>query len=300
MKHLPHLTFLRSFEAAARHMSFTSASDELNITQSAVSNHVRSLEEFIGRPLFVRLPRSLALTEVGEAYLPSVRHALQEIDVATASVLRQSRKREVIISCPASFAGLWLAGVLREFHDAHPDVQVTVHGTVWSDVEPDVSDISVTIDHEDELPAGAIRLWPERLAVVCAPGYRVDGAPLNDPMQLRQAKLLHILGRLVYWEKVAGAFGLEPLDLTGGFQTDLTTLAIEMAAQGLGCAAVPRSLIGPHVARRLIIEPFTAAINSPWCYCVRFKDRAPSAAVKLFKPFLLEAAARVADQDLSR
>ena len=76
MMNLPHLTFLRSYEAAARHLSFTTAAEELNCTQSAVSNHVRSLEEFIGRPLFVRHPRSLSLTDVGEAYLPSVRRAL--------------------------------------------------------------------------------------------------------------------------------------------------------------------------------------------------------------------------------
>lgn len=78
MMNLPHLTFLRSFEAAARHLSFTAAAEELNCTQSAVSNHVRSLEEFLQRPLFVRHPRSLSLTDVGEAYLPSVRHALQK------------------------------------------------------------------------------------------------------------------------------------------------------------------------------------------------------------------------------
>lgn len=293
MKNLPHLTFLRSFEAAARHLSFTSASDELNCTQSAVSNHVRSLEEFIGRPLFVRLPRSLSLTEVGEAYLPSVRHALQEIDIATSSILTQNRKREVVVSSPTSLAGLWLAKVLRGFHAVHPGVQVTVHGTVWNDVEGDISDISITINHQDEIPDGTIPLWREKLAVICAPGYQVDGADLIDPAQLAQADLLCILGRLAYWEKVAAYFDLPPLDLSGGFQTDVSTLTIELAVQGLGCAVVPRSLVGPYVERGMVVEPFETDIDSPWVYCVRFKTRSPTPSVKVFKTWLMEAAAQM-------
>ncbi|GGH28461.1 transcriptional regulator, LysR family [Cribrihabitans marinus] len=293
MKHLPHLPFLRSFEAAARLSSFTAAADELSLTQSAVSNHVRSLEEFIGRPLFVRLPRSLALTELGEAYLPSVRQALQQIDTATEAILTQPRKREVVVSCPTSLAAHWLAGAVRGFHAAHPEIQLTVHGTVWSDVEADVADVSITVCHEDELPADATRLWADRLAVICAPDFRVRGAALSDPAQLPEADLIRILGRLDYWDRVARHFGLPRLAMPGGLQTDVTALAIEWAAQGLGCAAVPRSLIGPFTARGLVIEPFAAEMDCPWLYCVRFKDRMPGAAVRLFKDWLQGQAAEM-------
>lgn len=293
MKNLPHLTFLRSFEAAARHLSFTSASEELNCTQSAVSNHVRSLEEFIGRPLFVRLPRSLSLTEVGEAYLPSVRHALQEIDTATESLISQKRKREVVVSCPTSLASMWLAGVLRDFTAAHPDVQVKVHGTVWSDVDEDVSDISITMNYAEDIPHGAVQLWAERLVLVCAPGFEVDGTPLSRPGQLPQAQRIQVLGRPVYWELVAKHFGLPPLVSAGQHQTDVSTLALELAAEGMGCVVLPRAVVLPYLERGLVVEPMATSIVNPWIYCAKFKDRTPAPAVKLFKSWLLNAATRL-------
>lgn len=291
MKNLPHLTFLRSFEAAARHLSFTSASEELNCTQSAVSNHVRSLEEFIGRPLFVRLPRSLSLTEVGEAYLPSVRHALQEIDIATESLISQKRKREVVVSCPTSLASMWLAGVLRDFTAEHPDVQVKVHGTVWADVDADVSDISITMNHVDDIPQGAVQLWSERLVLVCSPEFKVDGARLTKPEQLLQARRIQVLGRPVYWELIAKYFDLPPLAAAGQHQTDVSTLALELAAEGLGCVALPRAVVLPYLERGLVVEPIPSTIVNPWVYCARFKDRSPAPAVKLFKSWLLTSSA---------
>lgn len=296
MRHLPHLTYLRSFEAAARYLSFTAASEELNCTQSAVSNHVRSLEEFLGRPLFVRLPRTLALTELGEAYLPSVRRALQEIDIATEALLSQRHRREVVVSCPTSLAALWLAGVLGAFQTQYPEVQVTVHGTVWADVEAEVSDISITIHHVDDIPDGAIQLWSETLALVCAPGFAVDSVPLQDPAQLVNARRIEVMGRPAYWDLVAQYFGLQGFDTAGGSKTDVSTLAAELAAQGAGCAVLPRVLVAPYLERGALVEPFATEIANPWVYCARFKARTPAPSVRLFRSWLLDAAAKVGER----
>ncbi|WP_298849172.1 LysR substrate-binding domain-containing protein [uncultured Ruegeria sp.] len=290
MMKLPHLTFLRSFEAAARLLSFTSAAVELNCTQSAVSNHVRSLEEFIGRPLFVRHARSLSLTDVGEAYLPSVRHALQEIDVATQSVIQRSHTRKVVVSCPVSLAENWLPDVIRGFNTVHPDIDLTVHGTVWTDVEPNVSDISITINHLDDVSTDAKRLWVEKLSVVCAPGFLVNNAPLTNPAQLQEASLIHILGRPAYWEHVARHFGLVDLNQKDGLRTNVSNLAMEMAAKSLGCVALPRSLAQSYVERGLLVEPFKFDLNSPWAYFVRLKEKPVSPPVRLFQDWLLKAA----------
>jgi LysR family glycine cleavage system transcriptional activator len=290
MKTLPHLTFLRSFEAAARHLSFTAASEELNCTQSAVSNHVRSLEEFIGRPLFVRHPRSLSLTDVGAAYLPSVRHALQEIDIATQSIISQSHKREVAISCPVSLAENWLPQVVAGFSAQHGDIDVTLHSTVWVDVEDNVSDISITIEHEDDVDSGQVQLWPEKLALACAPGYRVAGAALSDPAQLHEARLIHILGRPVYWEMAAKVLGEKTLELRGGFQTNSSNTALELAVNGLGCVVVPKSLVKKYAAQGLLVEPFDFDLPCPWSYYARFKDKSATPSVKQFKAWLLQQA----------
>ena len=293
MMNLPHLTFLRSFEAAARHLSFTTAAEELNCTQSAVSNHVRSLEAFLQRPLFVRHARSLSLTDVGEAYLPSVRHALQEINAATQSVILRSHTRKVVVSCPVSLAENWLPDVIRSFNAVHPDIDLTVHGTVWADVEPNVSDISLTINYVDDVTSDTQRLWVEKLAVVCAPGFLIDDAPLTDPGQLQNAPLIHILGCPAYWEHVARYFGLPDLNQKDGLRTNASNLAMEMAAKSLGCVALPRSLARSYVERGLLIEPFEFDLNSPWAYFVRLKEKPVSPPVRLFQDWLLQSAAEM-------
>ncbi|WP_170423781.1 LysR substrate-binding domain-containing protein [Ruegeria arenilitoris] len=291
MMHLPHLTFLRSFEAAARHLSFTSAAEELNCTQSAVSNHVRSLEEFIQRPLFVRHARSLSLTNVAEAYLPSVRHALQEIDVATRSVSQRPHTRKVVISCPFSLAENWLPDVIRDFNTTHPDIDLTVHGTVWSDVEPSVSDLSITIHHVDEASPDMTKLWTEKLTVVCAPDYQVNGKPLRDPNQLGDAHLIHILGRPAYWELVRTYFGLTELSLNHGLRTNASNLAMEMASRSVGCVVLPKSLTRSFIDRGLLIEPFDIEITSPWAYYFAAREKFPTPSVQLFQNWVLKAAA---------
>lgn len=295
MMHLPHLTFLRSFEAAARHMSFTSAADELNCTQSAVSNHVRSLEDFIGRPLFVRHPRSLSLTDVGEAYLPAVRHALQEIDFATQSLITQSHKKEVVVSCPISLAANWLAGTISEFLVRQPEIDVTIHGTVWSDVEENVSDISISVCHQDAIAPDMIPLWPETLMLVCAPDYRIDGAPISDPEDLRRARLIQILGRLEYWTLVLDDLGVQGVDLRAGLRTSGSNLALELAVQKLGCVVIPRSLAQVYLDRGLLVEPIALNVPSPWVYCMRLNDKSTTPSVKLFMEWLQSSAKMQAD-----
>ena len=143
MKSLPHLSFLRSFEAAARHLSFTSAAEELNCTQAAVSSHVRSLEDYLGRPLFVRHARSLTLTDVAQGYLPSVQRALQEIDTATQSLVTKGSAKAVTISCPVSLTENWMPRVIAGFHKAHPKTEVTLNSTVWADLQENASDITI-------------------------------------------------------------------------------------------------------------------------------------------------------------
>ncbi|KIC21322.1 LysR substrate-binding domain-containing protein [Leisingera sp. ANG-Vp] len=293
MMNLPHLTFLRSFEASARHSSFTSAAEELNCTQSAVSNHVRSLEEFIGRPLFVRHPRSLSLTDVGEAYVPSVRHALQEIDVATQSLVLQKHKREVVVSCPFSLAENWLPKVVQSFRRKYPEIDLTIHGTIWTDVEENVSDISISTSHLEDVTPNMLQLWEEKLTIVCSPNYLVDGRPFDSEGQLCRADLIHILGRPVYWELVAKHIDAQEVNLKSGFSTNASNIALELAAQGLGCIALPRSLVMPYIQRGLLFEPFELDVVCPWTYFVKVVDKMPTPSVKLFHSWLMLAAGTV-------
>ena len=197
MKSLPHLTFLRSFEAAARHLSFTSAAEELNSTQASVSNHVRSLEDYIGRPLFVRHARSLTLTDVGLGYLPSVQRALQDLDAATRSLVTDHASHAVTVSCPVSLTENWMPRVMAGFHKTHPKIELALNSTVWADLQENASDITITIAHEDDVDPSAQRLWADKLVLLCAPSYpKVSAETLSDE------RAIHILGRPEYWNAV--------------------------------------------------------------------------------------------------
>lgn len=263
----PNLSLIRSFEAAARNQSFTAAAEELGYTQAAISNHVRSLEEFIGRPLFIRHPRSLELNELGMAYYPTVQLALQQIDAATESIAAARHAKKLSISCPVSLAENWLAPRIAQFSKLNPDLEFTVHGNIWLEREPLMADICFRFQRNEEISEGALFLWQDKLAVVCAPTYEVNGVPIASASDLETAHLIHILGRSNYWPLVATHLGLPKLGFAGGSQTNSLNVAMELAGHGLGCAVVPRSLIQTHLNRGLLKEPLALDIDSPWgCY----------------------------------
>ena len=118
---LPPLTAIRYFEAAARHLSFTKAAQELNVTHSAISHQIKALEEWLGVPLFRRLNRALALTEAGQAYLAPVREAFNRLADGTRAVRARDQAGALTVSTLPSFAAKWLVPRLRSFREAWPD-----------------------------------------------------------------------------------------------------------------------------------------------------------------------------------
>ena len=141
---LPPLNWLRAFEAAARHLSFTGAAGELNMTQSAVSQQIKSLEGHLGRALFHRRPRVLELTETGTSYLPIVRDAFRTLSRGTLAV---TGGREVVVQVHTnmSFGTFWLAPRLGRFYARHPDVRLNIIAEQWEPQEGIVSGADVEI-----------------------------------------------------------------------------------------------------------------------------------------------------------
>src|ERR1700722_8275026 len=121
---LPSLNGLRAFEAAARHLSFTAAAAELNVTQTAISHQIRRLEAQLGIRLFVRRHRALALTREAEGYLPAVRTAFEDLRQATARLRRPERDGLLVVSTMASLAAKWLVTRVAAFQEAHPEIEV--------------------------------------------------------------------------------------------------------------------------------------------------------------------------------
>ena len=123
---LPSLNGLRAFEAAARHLSFTQAASELNVTQTAISHQIRRLEEELGIRLFIRKNRALALTPQARDYLPGVRAAFNDLRLATDRLLRKDDDKVLTVSTLASLAAKWLLPRLTAFQEAHPGIDVRI------------------------------------------------------------------------------------------------------------------------------------------------------------------------------
>ena len=197
-KSLPPLGWLRTFEAAARHLSFTGAARDLNMTQSAVSQQIKSLEGYLGRPLFLRRPRALELTEAGITYLPVVREAFRTLVRGTQAVTEE-QQNAVQVQSNISFAVNWLAPRLPAFQAAHPEVHLNIFTELW---EPREMAEGAAVEIRYSLrPSDTVRtelLRTDHYYPVCAPGYEVAlGTLQNQP-------LFDCSNLLSNWRKLGG------------------------------------------------------------------------------------------------
>src|SRR6202451_1823613 len=189
---LPSLNGLRAFEAAARHMSFTAAAAELNVTQTAISHQIRRLEEELGIRLFVRQNRSLALTPEARDYLPGIRAAFNDLRLATDRLLRKDNDQVLTVSTLASLAAKWLLPRLSAFQEAHPgiDVRITT-STALVDFRGGDVDAAIRYGRGQWSGLRADWLMADQLFPVCSPALLTGDKPLRSPEDLADRTLLH-------------------------------------------------------------------------------------------------------------
>lgn len=283
----PRLNFVRSFECSARHLSFTRAAEELACTQAAVSMHVRSLEKHLGVDLFVRYPRSLKLTEAGEAYLPTLRQALLMIDAATEAVQINRRYKTVTIAAPISLAENWLSLRIATFRRDHPDIDVILHGTIWDEDGGPDSNIVIFMGRSSDEPHHARLLMRENLALLCTPEL---ARAIEAPIDITALPKIVVLGRQEYWMDFARALQLPRLDMTGAIRTNGSNIALEMAAHGAGTTVLPIDLAQTYKDRGLLVEPFDQRPPSSWNYYIRESSTNSLAASQKLHAWLLENA----------
>lgn len=290
MKQPPSLNYIRSFESAARNLSFTLAAQELGYTQAAISSHVRALEHYIGRQLFVRYPRSLRLTEMGEAYLPTLRQALDQIDHATEAIVAKARNRTVVVSCPVSLAENWLSGVLADFRKQHPDIGIVLQGTVWEDPNEQKSDIVISIRRFDAKPSSSALLWEDKLVLVCAPELMTGPDAIRTAEDTIRHEWIFVLGRQECWRAIAEALGQDEATHDKRLTTNSTNIALELAAQGAGLVATQRSLADLYLQRGLLVEPLKVSTPSPWAYYLSTNPLSRGSHHKILRDWIAERA----------
>lgn len=249
---------------------------------------MRALETYVGRKLFVRTARSIKLTEVGEAFLPTLRQALEKIDSATSAIATTSRDKSVVIACPMSLAENWIPACIGAFSSDHPDVEIVINATVWNNPEDQVADIVMSVNRSDAAPLGARRLWDETLSLVCAPGF---GPRIRDAGDLAAVRKISVAGRQEYWTLLTETLGIPRLDTDNAIKTNASNVSLEFAAHGLGVTLALSTLCQTYISRGLLTEPLAVRPKSPWTYYAlnRREERSP-VTKKMFRHILDYAA----------
>ena len=277
------LNALRAFEASARHLSFTKAALELCVTQAAVSHQIRSLEEILGVRLFRRLPRGLALTDEGQALLPTLEESFDRIQ-ATLDRFENGHFREVVtVGTVGTFANGWLLPRLPGFRAAYPYVDLrllTNNNRV--DLAGEGLDYAIRFGDGSWHGTEAVPLLAAPLSPVAAPAL---AARLQTPDDLTRETLLrsYRADEWTRWFAAAGIAGTVPR----GAVFDSSVIMAEAAAQGLGVALVPVRLFARALAERRLVRPFGLEITAGSYWLTALKSRRQTPAMLTFRNWLL-------------
>jgi LysR family glycine cleavage system transcriptional activator len=280
---LPSLNAIRAFEAASRHLNFRLAAEELGVTQGAVAQQVRGLEDSLGVKLFDRLPRTLALTEPGRAYATTVRRAFELIVEATANVRPEPLRLQVSVT--PTFAAKWLLPRLPAFSAEHPGLDL---GIVATDrvlnFHGDGIDLAVRYGQPSPGPSATVDLlFAEELVAVCSPSLVADASLPLPPAAVDGYELLHDAhGR---WPQfIEEALQRPAAGASKGVRFNQAALAIDAAAGGQGIALASRCFVDADLAAGRLVDPFGITFPSGLAFYVvtprRPRHAASTAAVR--------------------
>ena len=248
---------LSTFVKCAKHGEFLAASRELNITPTAVSKNIRTLEERLGVTLFHRSHRKVELTAAGQFYAERLGDTFDRIDDATGALLARERRETLTICAFPSLVMRWLIPRWSAFKDAHPDIDVRYTTTMGPvDFERDAVDAVILAEDREFLGYNAEFLFKAELVPVCSPLLIEGTPPLRTPDDLRQHNLLHAQTRPMDWARWLAAADVEDVDPLRGMTLESTSIAYQGAIEGLGVAMGIRELIPQDLARGLLVTPF--------------------------------------------
>lgn len=301
---LPPLAPLRAFEAAARHLSFTRAAEELHITQGAVSQQVKQLEEHLGFALFHRLPRKLELTREGRTFSEAVGGALRRIAETTQSLKASHGKGPVTVSVIPSFAVKWLIPRLTGFRQAHPNIAVRIDADPRvADLHAGQADIAVRFTTRDYPDLHSVELFRDRVFPVCSPDLVRDGRAPKCLEDLREVVLLYdAVPTVVYrdnsgcdWDQWLAAVGLDGVDTRAGTGFTHAEMVLQAAIMGEGVALTRSSLAELDLAAGRLVKPLDISIPCSWTHlvvCLEESLERPNLAA--FYEWLIAEGAKVA------
>jgi LysR family transcriptional regulator, glycine cleavage system transcriptional activator len=293
MRKLPPMSTLRSFEAAARLLSFSKAADELLVTHGAVSRSIRSLEDYLGIKLFKRNIRAVVLTQAGASYFAVVRGLLETLSSATVTLMDQQSSGVINISTLDSFAAKWLVPRLFRFSHRHVDIDVRLSTSEQlANFSSDGIDLVIRYGRGNYPGLTAELLLKEELTPVCSPKLMQGENPPRILADLRHHTLIHDEFPIdwVSWLRFAGA---PEIDARRGIRFQSSVHAVQAAVQGDGIALGRSALVADDLKAGRLVQPFTLAQPTDLAYYVVYPPQSITRPkIRAFRDWLLEEVAR--------
>ena len=265
-RNIPSPIALRAFEAAARHLSFTRAAQELSVTQSAVSHQVKALEGDLGVRLFLRLTRQLRLTKVGETLLAVLRGSYDRIEETVNEIQSGSDASPLSIGLTSYFASRWLTRRIGRFSAQHPDIEMRLH-LANDPINFDRMDLDLAVAWGRGDWPGLVSelLVPTRVIVVCSPALIKEGPPLRELADLRHHTLLHEMDH-VFWHDWLAASGAGAVVLGASVTMNDPNVVHQAAIEGQGVALGAEAFLDDEISQGRLVQPFDRAVELDGAY----------------------------------
>ena len=289
---LPALNNLKAFEAAARHESFTRAAEELCVTQGAVSQQVKALEEGLGIKLFNRERQRLVITEAGRDYLNVVRDALDRIAVGTERLLQRQNAGVLTVSTSPDFAAKWLVHRLGHFAETHSGIDLRVSATMHH-VDFAREEVDLAGRHGDGNWPGldTYQLSEEELFAVCSPTLLSSRRRAEKPADITKFPLIHLDDK-TDWTRWLRAAGIGQIEATHGPVLNRASMVIDAAINGQGIALARTTLAAWDIINGRLVRPFPDSLpllKTYWIVCPKATTNLPK--IVTFRNWLLAEAA---------
>jgi len=270
-----HLNALRAFEAAARLSSFSQAAEELHVSHSTISHHIKGLEKSLDKALFLRQNRRVILTKEAESLFHLLKNSFDDISSELAALKHSDDENKPLnVTVTPSFANKWLIPNLRSFRELHPDIEVQVHPTLeFSDFNQEGIDIGIRNGLGDWSGLKSELLMSVHMTPVCAASL-IDG--LNEsvtPQLLNKLTLIHAdvssgTGIQSEWCEWLSKAEAPEVDCNHGLSFKDPSLALQAAIDGLGITMGYVELAADDLATGRLVQPFDLVVKHPWSYYI--------------------------------
>ncbi len=269
IEHFPGLRSLRAFDAAARHLSFTRAADDMGVTPAAISNQIKELEDQLGVQLFQRTSRTMRLTREGDILAAAAHESIEVLSRALHRLRRLENRNQIRVSSTPSVAAKWLVPRLDNFLEAFPgaDVRIDVSNAL---VDFDRDDVDVAIRFGGGKYPGlrSDLLFNDTLSPVCSPSIITKEKPLREPKDLFRHTLIHLEWQAQgspwpNWRMWMQAAGIKDFDEKRGLHFGQTSLTIQAAIDGQGVALGDSNLVADDLAAGRLVKPFDLSLKAP-------------------------------------